>query len=520
MNSAAQEHSEKMRDVLKRYHIDSESIRAIAKATGLSRRRIRRMLGLKPPAKVRERKISSLLDPHRGEITRLLDESPGIKAPAVLERLRAQGYHGGVTIVRELLRTLRPTPKGERRSYLTLDFFPAQKVQVDWGDFGYAIPGCPRRVSGFVMAMCYSRYLYIEFVLSQAMGSFLRCMERGLRFYGGRTTTDVFDNMKTVVTKRTKFATVFNQRFLDYSSARGFAIEACNPASGHEKGRVERPIGFVRERFWPGRRFASLAELNMQAVAWRDSFCNGRIHDVTGKVPTLVFEHEEKALLAPLLAVPFDTDDVLSVGVTKQFRVTFDRNTYSVPYRLVHQQMIVRANDEWVSIYLGPKCIAAHRRCWDSGKDIKEPAHEEKLLEEKPKAKNGGLPEGVRGLGEVGVRYFKHVALTNRSIHRELLRMTLLCELFTDGAVASATLEVMRTGHVGAEYVEFVLRHKRGLLPQVAPLKLGIPEFDAMALGQPDLARFDLQSQSRISLDPGTPPPETVPETEPNLENP
>jgi transposase len=505
MNIAEHERSERMRDVLKRHHVDGEGIRAIAKGTGLSRKRIRRMLGL-VPSKVRTRKVSSLLDPHREEIARLLDGAPGMKAPAVLERLRMQGYNGGITVLRDLLRRLRPTPKSDRRAYFELDFLPAQKVQVDWADFGFAIPGCPRRVSGFVMAMCYSRHLYIEFVLSQAMGSFLRCMERGLRFYGGLTTTDVFDNMKTVVAERTKLSTVFNKRFLDYAGARGFAVEACNPASGNEKGRVERPIGFVRERFWPGRHFSSLLDLNCQAVEWRDSFGNGRIHDETGRVPQLVFEHEEKALLKPARQTPFDTDDVLSAGVTKQFRVTFDRNTYTVPHRLVHQQVLVRANDDWVSIHLGPKCIAAHRRCWDSGKDIKDPAHEEGLLAQKPKARAAGLPPGVAGLGEVGMRYFKHFGFTNRSIHRELVRMTLLCELFDHADVASATDEVMRTGHVGSEYVEFVLRNKRGLVPSAVPLRLGNAEFDAMALSEPDLARFDIEAAARMTLDPGEPP--------------
>ena len=155
------------------------------------------------------RRVSSLLDPHREQIALLLSDVPGIKAPAVLERLRVQGYEGGISVLRDHMRAVRPTKKSDRRAFLTLDFLPAAKVQVDWGDFGFAIPGSPRRVSAFVMAMCYSRHLYIEFVLSQSMGSFLRCMERGLAFYGGRTQADVFDNMKTVVSQRTRVATVF-----------------------------------------------------------------------------------------------------------------------------------------------------------------------------------------------------------------------------------------------------------------------------------------------------------------------
>ncbi|MCC6811330.1 MAG: transposase [Deltaproteobacteria bacterium] len=178
--------SDLMRDVLKRHLIDGQSVRLIARETGLARQTVRRMLGLETKkVRVRERKISSLLDPYRAEIATLLDATPTIKAPAVLERLRACGYGGGVTIVRDLLRAIRPKPHA--KAFLTLDFLPGARVQVDWADFGFCIPGCARRVSGFMMALCYSRLLYVEFVLSQTMGSFLRCMERGLAFFGGRT---------------------------------------------------------------------------------------------------------------------------------------------------------------------------------------------------------------------------------------------------------------------------------------------------------------------------------------------
>jgi transposase len=89
--------------------------------------------------------------------------------------------------------------KPKPASFLTLDFHRVEAMQVDWADFGFALPGVPRRVSAFVAVLCYSRLLYIEFTVSQAMGSILRCMDRALAFFGGVTTADIFDNMKTVV---------------------------------------------------------------------------------------------------------------------------------------------------------------------------------------------------------------------------------------------------------------------------------------------------------------------------------
>jgi transposase len=492
-------------EVLKLGLVDGLSIRAIAKRLGMARRTVRRVLGHQRPERQSREARPSALDGHLPAIKALLEECPELSAPAMLERLRPLGYRGGVSVLRDRMRVLRG--RRSREAFLTLHFHPGEAVQVDWADFGFAIPGCPRRVSAFIMALCHSRFLYLEFTLSQAMPTFLRCMERGLRFYGGTTVADIFDNMKTVV-HRPGPPPVFNRRFLAYAGARGFAVRACNPGRGNEKGRVERPVGFVRSRFWPGRRFASLLDLNAQAVAWRDDFANNRVHEVTGKVPSLVFEGEERRLLQPVPATPFDTDEVEPAQATKTFRVRFDRNTYSVPWRLAHQPVVVRATDELVAIYLETQRVAVHRRCWDVGQDIKDDAHEAGLLEQKPRASLAGLPPELAALGELGTRYFKILAAGTRSLTRETVRLTLLVELFGSTATGQAIADVMATGHVGAEYVEYVLRHKRGLRPAPAPLRLGDPELDAIHFSEPDLAVYDQLAPTPMTRDPGELPAE------------
>ena len=493
-------------EVLRLGLVEGVSVRQIAKRLKMARKTIRKILGRHraPPSKPAMLR-GSLLDPYEKPIRALLNDTPEMLAPAVLERLRPLGYTGGVTILRALLRRLRPS--GQREAFLTLHFEPGAAVQIDWADFGFALPGVPRRVSAFVAVLCYSRYLYIEFTLSQAMGTFLRCMDRCLRFFGGTTAADIFDNMKTVVLSHTATATVFNPKFLQYARARGgFAVRACNVGKGNEKGRVERPIGFARRRFWPGRRFRDLLDLNMQATAWRDDFANGRVHEVTGKVPALVFEHEEKRLLKPVPNILFDTDDVEGTGVTKMFRVPFDRNKYSVPWRLASQQVIVRGNDDSVAVFLGTKQIALHGRSWDVGQDIEHPSHKEKLLEHKPRAAAGSLPLALGEMGETGRTYFKLLAAGSRSIHRETVRLIFLVELFGASVTTSAVAEVMQTGHVGAEYVEYVLRHKRGLVPQPAPLRLGNDELDGISLPEPDLSVYDQLVPQPMTRDPGSPP--------------
>jgi transposase len=503
-------HAQRRADVLRLMYAEGLGIRAIGRRLKMARKTVRKFLDGDRARKRDKLAVprARLLLPFDGAIRQILGETPEMRAPAMLERLRTLGYRGGITIVRDRLRALRP--HAEREPFLTLDFPVGAAAQVDWADFGFALPGCPRRVSAFVMVLCYSRYLYLEFTLSQAMGAFLRCMERALRFFQGATKVDIFDNMKTVVKLHTPTVTVFNPRFLEYARTRQFGAVACNVARGNEKGIVERPVGFVRERFWPGCRPADLLDLNVKATAWRDTFANNRVHEVTGKVPALVFEHEERRVLRPIPEVSFNTDDVDTATVSKTFRVRFDRNLYSVPPHLVDQTVLVRATDHNVSVFLGPKHVATHARCWDTNKDVEDPAHRELALAKKPRAKGSELPPALVGLGAAGIQYFKTLAAGTRSVRREMVRLTFLVELFGESATAAAVDEVMKTGHVGAEYVEYVLRHKKGLTPAADPLYLGDPALDGIALREPDLSLYDQLVAPTMTRDPGEPPVEPL----------
>jgi len=234
-----------------------------------------------------------------------------------------------------------------------------------------------------------------------------------------------------------------------------------------------------------------LIDLNVQALRWRDDFANNRVHEVTGKVPALVFEHTEKAALNPLPNTAFDTDQVEGQTVTKSFRVRFDRNTYSVPPALLCQPVVIRADDDWVNVWLGTKPVARHPRCWAAGEDIEALEHREAALVMKPGARRDGLPPVLERMGEVATRYFKVATAGTKSLYRERMRLVFFAEVFGPTQTAEAMAEVMANGHVGADYVEYVLRQKKGLIPGALPLKLGQPELDNTSLPEPDLARYD-----------------------------
>jgi transposase len=480
------------------HYMEGLSIRAISRHLHVSRKTVRRSLGKLPSRPHGDKaRRASLLDQYEPQIRDWLLTTPELRATQLLERLRQRGYTGGVSILRELVRKLRPAP--DTRVYLTVKHAPAGTMQVDWGDFGFALPGVPRRVSVFVALLPYSGCLYVHFCLSQATGTFLRCMDRALEFFGGSTNADVFDNMKTVVLEnRPGVAPRFNDRFLAYANARGgFAVVACTPGHPEGKGGVERGIRTVRESFWPGRRFVDLDDINAQGSDWLNRIHNRRTHATTGKVPALVFEHEERRLLKPLPATPFDTDDIDHDIVSATFRVRFDRNTYSVPWHLEGQRVTIRGTDDRVRVFLGPKCVADHARCWDAGQDREDPAHPRSLREFR-KADPQSLI--VERFADVGKTYFDTLSASRRSLRRELLRLTYLAELFGTRETRSAMESVMRSGHVGVEYVEFVLRHQRRLEPAFTPLQLGNPALDGIILSEPDLSIYDPPALTR---DPG-----------------
>ena len=83
-------------------------------------------------------------------------------------------------------------------AFLTLVFAPGECAQVDWGCAGsMAIGSTRRRLSFFVMVLCYSRLCFIEFTLGEATEHFLAAHQNALEFFQGVPARILVDNLKT-----------------------------------------------------------------------------------------------------------------------------------------------------------------------------------------------------------------------------------------------------------------------------------------------------------------------------------
>jgi transposase len=433
------------------------SRRLIARVLGVNRKSVARVIGRRsvvttanPPSP-----RASILDPYVPRIENLLSVAPGRSAVNILQHLRSSGYTGGITILRDYLRSLRPEPK-PKEAFFTLDFAKGEAAQVDWGEFGDAF-GNGTKVHVFVMVLCYSRMLYLEFTLRETLPTLLRSYERALRFFETRCREYWHDNMPTVVAERLGKLSRFTNGFLAYAGFHGFKPVLCNLGKGNEKGRVEDGVKLVRNQFWPGRTFSGLDDLNAQAALWRDTFANRRVHETTGKVPELLFDEERQALL-PLRPEPYDTDDLLSCTVSRFYRVRFETNTYSVPWTLADRTVTVRADDRTVRIFYGHKRVATHERCYQKNKDIPNPRHEDGLKEIKAGASRTWQVEALKSFGPHTTRYLDIVSATTRSLRSEVKELLCLATVYGRECLEQTIGELMGQAVVGANHLEQALR--------------------------------------------------------------
>jgi hypothetical protein len=105
-----------------------------------------------------------------------------------------------------------------------------------------------------------------------------------------------------------------NLEFARFAAHWGFRIRACRPYRARTKGKVERPIRYVRESFFYGRVFLNDEDLNQQATSWIRLTANTRLHRTTGEVPQVRFDRDERATLQALAGRPYRS--VLAVPTT------------------------------------------------------------------------------------------------------------------------------------------------------------------------------------------------------------
>jgi transposase len=431
---------------------------------------------------------TSTLDPFKPEIVRLLERYP-YSAAQVFQRLREQGFAGGYSLVKAYVRAVRPR---RQPAFLTLAFAPGECAQVDWGMFGSVPVGqTQRRLSFFVMVLCYSRMLYVEFTVSQTMEHFLACHQHAFEFFGGVPHKVMVDNLKSAVLQRTLGeAPVLNPKYLDFATHNGFTIAPCNVGKGNEKGRVENGVGYVKKNFLAGLEIPDFHALNPAARQWLDAVANVRLHGETRDTPTALW-HTERPSLRPLPLHPFDIATVSQVRASRQFRITLETNRYSVPAHYAGQTLTLKTYPDRLCVYLGDTLVARHARQYDRFQDIEDADHPRPLLEQRKKARDQQLFRRFLTLSPQAEAYYHKLEERRLNPHHHVRKIVALSDIYTPEAVARALEDALVYEAFSSEYIANLLEQRARFTPEASALHLTRrADLLEVRLEQPDLSIY------------------------------
>jgi transposase len=285
-----------------------QSIRAIARATGLSRNSVRAVLRGEHDGRYGPRKPSATkLDPFKELLSARLDAASAIQLPAtvLLREIRAEGYTGGITQLKELVRFLRPAAPAA--PVVRFETAPGDQLQIDFVVFRRG----PSPLRAFTAELAYSRYAYVEFTDNERTDTLVACLERALAYFGGVPAHVLSDNPKTIVIERDAYGAGlhrYNAALLDCAKHYGVQIKLCAPYRAQTKGKVERFHRYLRESFFnplqAGRsELVDVALANREVQEWLSEVANCRVHATLKERPDARFTLERAKLRA--LPLPY-----------------------------------------------------------------------------------------------------------------------------------------------------------------------------------------------------------------------
>ena len=510
-----------IRDELKaqilRYHFAEHwRVGTIARQLGVHHSTVERVLSEAGVERERRRpRRPSMLDPYLGFITETLEHFPTLTAARLFDMVKARGYRGGPDHFRHRIAELRP--RRPREAYLRLRTLPGEQAQVDWAHFGKLTVGrAERPLMAFVLVLSYSRHAFVRFYLNASLANLVRGHVEAFNALGGNVRKILYDNMRSVVLERRGDAIRFHPTLLELAAHYRFEPRPVALARGNEKGRVERLIRFIRTSFFGARRFRDLDDLNVQVDEWcRTRAAERPCPEDPRRTVAEVFAEERPHLLA-LPANPFPREERVEVRVGKTPYVRFDGNDYSIPHRFVGRTLVVSATLKTVRVLRATTVLATHRRSFDRGQQIEDPAHIEALERDKRNAREHRATDRLHHAAPSAKALF--AAAAKRHHHLGVLARGLIELLNAHGPIAleRAIAAALQADAAHLAGVRHLIDQQRQQSDRPPPLPLALrddPRLRSLHVRPHDLADYDRVHDDSTTADE---PPHRDDEHEPN----
>ena len=293
----------------------------------------------------------------------------GVRMSTIHQRLRDErGLAASVASLRRY--AAANVPEEVRRSQVVV-WDPRQaeageQAQIDYGQLGRwpdPVAGTVRTVWAFVMVLACSRHMFVRPVVKMDQRAWTECHVAAFEFFDGVPERLVPDNLKTGVDKPDLYDPKLNRSYAELAAHYGCLIDPARALKPRDKARVERPMPYVRDSFWRGRQFASLPQMQAEAVRWSLEVAGRRAcRPLEGAAPAAVFDTVEKHALRPLPTEPFVLATWARAKIGPDIHAQVDKVLYSVPWRHIGKTADVRITDGMVQFFIGGDLVKTHPR--------------------------------------------------------------------------------------------------------------------------------------------------------------
>lgn len=317
----------------------------------------------RPPQEV------STVEEFKDEIAGMLARDAGPTAIYDRLRLEREDFDGSLSAVKRMCVRLKqergPQPQDV---VLHVQTRPGDVAQVDFGYVGKLFDpdtGRVRKAYAFVMVLGHSRLMYVDLVFDQKLETWLDQHQRAFRYFDAVPQTIVPDNLKAAVL-RCYFGfdekPELNRSYRELARHYGFRVDPTPPYSPQHKGKVEAAVKYVKQNFFKPRALETMEEARRQLAEWLEAIANARVHGTTGKVPRGHYDEVERDAMLELPPRPYSQITWKRSRVHPDSHVEFERRLYSVPFKLIGQELWVRAEANSVVVYADDEKVAHHAR--------------------------------------------------------------------------------------------------------------------------------------------------------------
>ena len=254
-----------------------------------------------------------------------------------------------------------------------LDCDPGEELQVDTGWMTLLEPdlfGKRRRFRAWIFTAVRSRHRFVYVCFQESTETAIAACEAAWEFFGGVFRVLIPDNTKAIVAKADPLKPRLTPAFLEYAQARGFHIDTARVRSPKDKGRVERAVQPVRDDCFAGERLHTLEQAQARATRWCLEEYGRRRHTRTQRMPLEQFEAEEKPVLRPAPAEPYDVPLWCEPLVSRDQRAQVAKALYSLPRDFLGERLRARADRHTVRFYFGGQLVKTHARQPPGGSSV------------------------------------------------------------------------------------------------------------------------------------------------------